>query len=186
MAINGIYISGLFSDHDREMLDTYAAELSSKGIPFYVRNLTGSMLQSALDFTDYEVLAIAYEVLKQFLVSGGYDITKHYLKLLWKRITKDRYCNVPFTISIEGIPTPNGKRTIKCKITDSLSDEEKEKVLDKTFALASQIENHQYQLMEKNQYYSALGGHLFKYNSQSSTLSEIDVLEEIKKKTAEK
>ena len=99
MAINGIYISGLFSDHDREMLDTYAAELSSKGIPFYVRNLTGSMLQSALDFTDYEVLAIAYEVLKQFLVSGGYDITKHYLKLLWKRITKDRYCNVPFTIS---------------------------------------------------------------------------------------
>ena len=93
---------------------------------------------------------------------------------------------MPFTISIEGIPTPNGKRTIKCKITDSLSDEEKEKVLDKTFALASQIENHQYQLMEKNQYYSALGGHLFKYNSQSSTLSEIDVLEEIKKKTAEK
>lgn len=185
LSINGIYISGFFSKDDKEMLDTYAAQLSSKGIPFYVRNLTGSMMQSALDFTDYEVLAIAHEVLKQFLLSGGYDITKHYLKLLWKNITKDRYSGVPFTISIDGIPTSNGKQTIKCKVTDSLSDEEKEKVLDKAFALASQIENHQYQLMKKSQYYDALGGHLFKYDFQNSKLCEIDVEEEIRKKTYE-
>ena len=45
----------------------------------------------------------------------------------------------------------------------------------------SRVENHQYQLMEKNQYYNALNGHLFRYDLSDDTLHEIDIVAEVKK-----
>ena len=54
---------------------------------------------------------------------------------------------------------------------------------DKAFSLASQIEKHQYKLMEKNQYYNALGGHLFRYDSAREELHEIDIEVELKKRS---
>ena len=141
------------------------------------------MMQSAFDFADFELIAVAYEVLQQFILNGGYDVTKYFFKKLWWNITKNRESNIPFTISIEGIPTTNGTETIKCKTQGQLSDEQKDKVLDKTFSLASQIEMHQYQLMEKNQYYAALGGHLFRYDLSDEELHEIDIDAEVKKKS---
>ena len=141
------------------------------------------MIQSAFDFADFELIAVAYEVLQQFILNGGYDVAKYFFKKLWWDITKNRESNIPFTISIEGILTENGTETIKCKTQGQLSDEQKEKVLDKTFSLASQIEKHQYQLMEKNQYYAALNGHLFRYDLSDEELHEIDIGAEVKKKS---
>ena len=137
------------------------------------------MIQSAFDFADFELIAVAYEVLQQFILNGGYDVAKYFFKKLWWDITKNRESNIPFTISIEGILTENGTETIKCKTQGQLSDEQKEKVLDKTFSLASQIEKHQYQLMEKNQYYAALNGHLFRYDLSDEELHEIDIGAEV-------
>ena len=148
--------------------------------------LPNTIMQSAFDFADFELIAVAYEVLQQFILNGGYDVTKYFFKKLWWNITKNRESNIPFTISIEGIPTTNGSETIKCKTQGQLSDEQKEKVLDKTFSLASQIEKHQYQLMEKNQYYAALSGHLFRYDLSDEELHEIDIVAEVKKKSEEK
>ena len=47
--------------------------------------------------------------------------------------------------------------------------------IEKTCSLASQIEKHQYQLMEKNHYYNALGGHLFRYDLIDEELHKIDI-----------
>ena len=35
--------------------------------------------------------------------------------------------------------------------------------------------------MEKNQYYNALNGHLFRYDLSDDTLHEIDIVAEVKK-----
>ena len=80
MAMDGLYISGYFSDDDKLMLDNYADELHSKNVPFYVRNLSDTIMQSAFDFADFELIAVAYEVLQQFILNGGYDVTKYFFK----------------------------------------------------------------------------------------------------------
>ena len=48
--MDGVYISGFFSDEDKPALDSFANELREKGVPFYVRNLSGAIMQSAFDF----------------------------------------------------------------------------------------------------------------------------------------
>ena len=186
MAVDGLYISGYFSEDDKPMIAAYADELKAKDVRFYVRNLSGTIMHAAFDFADFEVMAITYGVLQQFIINGGYDATKYFFKKLWWNITKDRKSNLPFTISIEGIPTKNGIETVKCKIQGQMSDDEKEMVIDKTFLLASQIEMHQYQLMERSQYYNALDGHLFRYDSNSKELYEVDIKAELQKMAKEK
>ena len=45
MSIDGLYISGYFSDDDNPMLSAYADKLKEKGLRLYVRNLSGTMMQ---------------------------------------------------------------------------------------------------------------------------------------------
>lgn len=69
--MDGVYISGFFSDEDKPALDGFANELREKGVPFYVRNLSGVIMQSAFDFADFELIAIAYPVFREFVMNGG-------------------------------------------------------------------------------------------------------------------
>ncbi len=181
MELEGIYISGFFKENDYLILDEYANQFKQKQIPFYVRNLNGMIMQAALDFIDYEFIAISYAVLQEFLISGGYDLAKHFFLKLWKFITKDYHHKVPFTISINGIPTKNGSETIKCKIDGQITDDMKMKAIEKTFELASQVEQHQFQLQERNSF-SILEGHIFIYDSANNTISEMDIEKDIKKR----
>lgn len=175
MAIDGVYISGYFTEEDRSELDVYARELRDKEIPFYVRNLTGTILQAAVDFADFELIAVAYPILQEFMVNGGYDLTKYFILKLWHLVTKRTRNRSPFTVSIEGIPTVNGTENIKFKVSEPLSRKDQEKFIDKTFELASQIENHQYQLLEKSRYYPAVGGHIFVFDSERESFEEVDI-----------
>ena len=180
--MDGVYISGFLTDGDKTELDSIAQELHEKGVPFYVRNLSGVIMQSAFDFADFELIAIAYPVFREFVMNGGYDLAKYFVLRLWNLVTKGRNSKIPFTVTIEGIPTTTGIETIKCKISEPLSRKAQEKVVDKAFELASQIENHQYQLLDRSRYFDALNGHIFNYDAASETLTEINIEEELQKR----
>lgn len=180
--MNGIYISGYFTEEDRHEIGVCVRELQEKGITLQVRNLAGTLVHAAFDFADFELVAVAYPLLREFLINGGYDIAKHYILKLWELITKGHNSKPPFTLSVEGIPTTNGPETIKVKASGHLSKEEKEKIVDKTFDLAKQIEDHQYQLMQRNNL-TVLNGRLFMYKSETETVEEFDIYEEIKKRS---
>ena len=65
---------------------------------------------------------------------------------------------------------------------EKVSKKAQEKVVDKAFELASQIENHQYQLLDRSRYFDALNGHIFNYDAASETLTEINIEEELQKR----
>ena len=92
---------------------------------------------------------------------------------------------MPFTLSISGIPSITGTENIKCKISGPLSDDAKEIAILKGYELASKIEEHQYQLLEKDIYYTAVNAHLFRYDSERETYSEMDIAAEVRKKQEE-
>lgn len=183
MALDGVYISGYFTEEDRSELDIYARELHDKEVPLYVRNLTGTIMQAAFDFADFELIAVAYPILQQFIMNGGYDLTKLFILKLWNLITKDRRSRTPFTVSIEGIPTIKGTENIKFKVSEPLSKRAQEKFVEKTFELAFQIENHQYQLLEKSRYYPAIGGHIFTYDLEDESFKEMNIETELSRRS---
>ena len=185
MQNNGIYISGYFDDEDLEVLNEYEKELADMNVSLFKRNLKGGIYNSALDFADLEVLMFSYELIKSFVFSGSYDIIKHIILKLWD--TTKKFCGekLPFTVGLSGIPTINGTENIKCKIYGWLSKKQKEKVIEKTFELAKQIEEHQYELMKRSIYYNAFNSHVFSYDNEKEVLSEIDIEKEVKKKIEE-
>jgi len=182
---NKVFISGFFSESDQAVLDKYCTELEEKNIILQVRNLSGTFMNSALDFTSVEVVMFSYELIKSFVSSGAYDIFKHYILNLWKITRKNETSQVPFTMTITGIPTIYGPENIECKISEPLTSEEKEIAIGKQYELAKQIENHQFELLKRSQYYDAFGAHVFRYDSQSCSFAEINIAEEIRKKIDE-
>lgn len=180
---SSIYVAGFFCDEDKTSLDELYKELREDDISLIGRNLSGGIYNSALDFADLEVIAFSFELLKNFIISGGYDVLKHYILRFWKIIQKDRSGKVPFTISIEGIPTLNGTENVKCKISGLLSKNQKEQAVIKTFELAKQIEAHQYELLKRSQYYNVFNAHIFSFDPETDSMSEIDIEKEIIKKT---
>ncbi len=180
---SSIYVAGFFNDEDKTLLDELYKKLCKNDISLIGRNLSGGIYNSALDFVDLEIIAFSFELLKNFIYSGGYDILKYYILRLWQTIQKGRSGRVPFTISIEGIPTLSGPENIKCKVSGTLSNKQKEQAFIKTVELAKQIETHQYELLKRSQYYNAFNAHVFLFDPEDNSMSEIDIEKEIVKKT---
>ena len=179
---NSIFISGCFSDNDQEQLSECCTELENHNVSLKIRNLNGVIMHSALDFADFEAIIFSYELIKTLYYSGCYDVLKFMLLKLWNIIRKDRPGKVPFTIDIEGIPTINGPENIKCKISSPLSKSERKIALEKSFGLAAQIENHQFELLKRSRYYDAFNAHVFAYDEKNCSYTEMDIDEEIQKK----
>ena len=173
-----IYIRGYFFDKDRPILKEYVKELKTYNVELYIENLKGMFLNASLDFVPLEIIAISFEFIKSFVFSGSYDIIKRYIINLWN-LAKKEYDYVPFTIRIGGIPTENGEETIGCQFSEPLSDELKALAINRAFDLASQIEQHQFELLTKSRYYDAVGGHIFSYEKGDGSFSEIDVDKEV-------
>lgn len=181
MKKDSIYISGYFCEEKEKNIEECEKQLQDMNVVLYKHDLSGEIYHSALDFMDLEMVAFSYELLRNFIASGSYDIFKSIVLKLWINI-KDKSTNkVPFTISIDGIPTISGIENIKCKIVGSLTKKQKEKIIDQTFELAKQIEKHQFELLEKSRFYDAFNAHVFKYDSAEELLTEVDIEEEVKK-----
>ena len=180
-----IFISGFFSDNDQEQLSECYTELENHNISLKIRNLNGVIMHSALDFADFEAINFSYELVKSLYYSGCYDFLKFMLLKLWNTIKNGNTSAVPFTIDIEGIPTVNGPENIKCKISGPLSKHEREIALEQSFSLASQIENHQFELLKRGRYYDAFNAHVFAYDEEKCTYAETDIDAEIQKKVNE-
>lgn len=180
--MNQIYISGYFSDEDYSTLDEIKEELNKANIQLHCRNLSGTIMHSALDFIDIDMVEFGWDFIQAMIFSGSFELLKLIVKKLWKLITKDRNTPIPFTVSISGIPSITGTENIKCKISGLLSDEAKEIAIHKGFELASQVEKHQFELLEKDIYYPAFNAHLFRYDPERETYDEIDIAAEVKKK----
>ena len=142
-------------------------------------------MHSALDFADFEAIIFSYELVKSLYYSGCYDFLKFMLLKLWNTIKNGKASEVPFTISIEGIPTVNGPENIKCKISGPLSKREREIALEQSFGLAYQIEKHQFELLKRGRYYDAFNAHIFTYDEENCSYTEMDIDAEIQKKVNE-
>ena len=176
---NKIFISGCFSVSDQAVLDKYRSDLAERDIILQVRNLSGSLMHSAFDFANIDAVAFAYELIQSFVISGAYDVFKQYILYFWNIIKKDNTSAVPFTMTITGIPTINGPENIECQISEPLTTEEKELVIKEEYELARQIENHQFELLKRSQYYDALN--VFRFDSQSRSFVEKNIAEEMRK-----
>lgn len=176
-----IYVRGLFSDEDQSVLKVYTEELNAYNIKLCTENIKGSIFHAALDFFPLETLVVSFELLKNLVYSGSYDIIKYYIIKLWN-LAKTNRNRIPFFIQIKGIPVRDNEETIRCQVSEPLSDELKELVIDRFFDLASQIEQHKFELMERNPYYDAIGAHIFGYEKEDGSFFEIDTYKEIRRK----
>ena len=176
-----IYIAGYFDSTDEKELTELEQELRSININLQKHNRNGAIYHSFREFMDIEFLVLGYELLKTFIMNGSYDVFKYYILRLWNVIQMKMDDKRQFTITIEGIPTTTGLETIKCKMSGITSKKHKEMVIDKVFDLAKRVEADQAILLEKDQFYNALNGHVFKYDTANEEFKEIDVLKEIDK-----
>lgn len=179
--MNQIYISGYFSDEEHSTLNGVKEELNKANIQLHCRNLSGTIMHSAPDFIDIDMVELGWEFLQAMIFSGSFEVLKLIVKKLWKLVTKDRNTPIPFTFSISGIPSITGTENIKCKISGPLSDEAKELAIHKGFELAAQVEKHQFELLERDLYYPAVNAHLFRYDPVREVYEEIDIAQEVKK-----
>ena len=181
MRNNIIYVAGLFDSESVKTLDDIEKSLFKCGIILKTHNRNGEIYQSVEELMDLYVIQFAYELFQTFILNGSYDIFKYYILQLFNIIQQKKIDRHHTTLEIEGIPTINGSETIKCKVSGSLSKKQKEKFIEKSFELANQVANSQVSLLEKNQFFNAINGHVFKYGVDSEELNEVDIADEIKK-----
>lgn len=174
---NRIYISGYFDDFEKIELKDIEQKLAMHQVSLSVRNLKGCLMQSALDFADYELIMFSYELIKTFLLSGSYDILKYFLMQLWEKVSKSE--KIPFTIGIENIPINNSHENIKIKIDGNLSKYQKELVINRTFDAVDNLISNDFKIKEKSRFYDVFNAHLLKYNLIDDTFEEIDIEKEI-------
>lgn len=145
-------------------------------------DMQNKLLNSALDFTDLDLIAIGYILLQNILISGSYDVFKSVIQNLWTSITNKSSSKIPFTIRISGIPTLDGSENIACKVYGNTTKKQKDQIIEKTFELAHNISDNQVKLMERSMFYNSFGAHVFRIDADKLELSEIDIEKEIRKK----
>ena len=177
---HNICFSAYYDEHDVSTINECANDLAKLNISLSVRNLTGSMFQAAHDFVDIQLIVFAYEMLRNIMMSGSYDILKMVFLKLWGTV-KDTV--LPFTISIRGIPTDKGTKTVKFKVSGSLTNKQKSAFIDKSFELADRIVENNFELMKESKFYDALDGHIMIYDIDDASFTEMDVEEELKKRS---
>lgn len=182
---NTIYVSGYFCNDDIKLLNDYQTELRKENIALTYRNLSNTIMHSALDFADIELISFSYELIRTFVINGGYDVFKHIIAKLWSFTYQRTKSKTVFTIEIKGIPTYDNEENIKCKVSGELSEELKKEVIDKAFNLANKIADNEYELLERSKYYDAFNAHIFALDNEKFTLSEIDIDEEVRKRNIE-
>lgn len=180
-----IYAKGFLNQESLKELACIRNEMEREGLRLEQRDMTGSIYNSALDFTDLDLIAISTQCIQSIISSGLYDVLKTWLVRLWNAMRGDSQSKVPFTIVVDGVPTINGPETIKVKIPDGLSNSEKKYVIDKTFDLAEKIAQNQVELLKLGKYYTWFNGHVFYYEPTEKRIQEIDVEAEVKKKMEE-
>ena len=174
---NRIYISGYFDDLDIIELKDVEQKLAMHRVSLSVRNLKGCLMQSALEFADYELIMFSYELIKTFFLSGSYDILKYFLIQLWEKVSKTE--KIPLTIGIENIPINNSHENIKIKIDGNLPKHQKELVINRTFDMVDNLISNDFELKEKSKFYDVFNAHLLKYNLTEDTIEIIDIEKEI-------
>lgn len=182
MGNNTIYVSGFFSEDELAEIDLIRKDYHDSSFDIKVTNLSGEALQSIFEYCDLELIAIPYTLLLGIISNGMYDSIKQCFLRLWSQIKHkgNMKQEMPLTIKIEGIPTINGPETIRCKIPGNLSIEARESAIEKTFALAKQIEKHQFELQKLR--LTTLEGHFIRYDDSKEVFYEIDPLEEVHQK----
>ena len=182
MTSNNMLISGFFTEEDFISIKSFSKELDSYANNVGIQNWAGIPMQSSFDYMNVEAITIAYTLLSSLLLNGSYDLLKAFIIRVWRIISirSPKEKAIPFTISIEGIPTVDGPNVINCKIQGCLSDEQKAIAVDKTFQIAEQIEKHHFQLMKT--YYTERCGHLFRYDTNKGEYVEADMYAEIQEK----
>ena len=176
----GVQFNSLFGDS--RSLMSYSKELQYHNINLEIKDINGSIINAALDFVDYEFIILGYSLLQNIIFSGCYDIVKNIIIKIWNSM-KSHNSKIPFTIKITGIPTDTGPENISCKIEGFLTSKQKGYVLEKTFDLANNISKNTLKLKERSMFYEAFGAHVFRMDSDDFSISEIDIEEEIRKKT---
>lgn len=174
---NRIYISGYFDDSEKNELKDIEQKLSIHQTSLSVRNLKGCIMNSALDFADYEIIMFSYELFKTFVLSGSYDIFKCFLIQLWEKVGKSE--KAPFTIGIENIPINDSHENIKIKIDGKLTRRQKDNVINRAFNLVDSLISNDFKLKERSKFYNAFNAHLLKYNTLEDFFEEIDIETEI-------
>lgn len=178
---NRIYISGYFDDSEKTELKDIEQKLSIHQTSLSIRNLKDCIMNSALDFADYEIIMFSYELFKTFVLSGSYDIFKCFLIQLWEKVGKSE--KVPFTIGIENIPINDSHENIKIKIDGKLTRRQKDNVINRAFNLVDSLISNDFKLKERSKFYNAFNAHLLKYNTLEDFFEEIDIETEIRNKS---
>ena len=179
MRENTIYISGFFSEYDLAEIARIRDTLHDSGITLQFENLNGVALQSVFEYSDFDLIAISYTLLTGLITNGMYDFIKLHVLRLWNLIKRNSNLRPEYsmTITIKGIPTENGPEAIKCKIRGHLSDAERDVAVDNTFALAKQIEEHQFELQKLR--LTQIDGHFMRYDTKNKEFYEVDPLKEV-------
>lgn len=174
---NVIRFHGFLDNTNKDVLRLEKEKLEQLGFQVSVYNRNGELYNSIFEFMDVNIVSIGFELLKNIIYSGLYDIFKNYILTCWNSTSKnaDKY----FTIEIEDIFTINGKENIKCKVNSPLTEKERELFIKETFRLANNIVNNKVNLLERSKYYDAFNAHVFEYNG-SEKFSEMDIEQKVK------
>lgn len=172
-------------------------ELRKVGITLQKINLSGTIFNSAFDFSGLDSIIISSVLLlQQLATSATYDLLKAAFVKLWSAMRNANInqslvstssvkplSQIPFCIKVRGIPTPAGVRNITFTISGDLSEEDKTLAISRIFDVVQQVAGGSRILNETTRIHEAFdGANLMKIDPHNLSISEIDIDEELNKK----